>query len=107
MKTKPASSKKTKKVSGQLTIGVDIGDLWSHYCTLSEGGEVIEEGRFRTTPEAVAKQFAGIDAVRVAIENGTHSIWINEQLRGYGHEVIVANVQSCKPSRGAIARVTE
>ena len=93
MKTKPASSKKTKKVSGQLTVGIDIGDLWSHYCTLNEGGEVIEEGRFRTTPEALAKQFAGIDAVRVAIENGTHSIWINEQLRGYGHEVIVANVQ--------------
>jgi len=57
MKTKAASSKKAKKVSGQLTIGIDIGDLWSHYCTLSEGGEVIEEGR------------------------------------GYGHEVIVANVQ--------------
>ena len=93
MKTKPASSKKTKKVSGQLTIGVDIGDLWSHYCTLSEGGEVIEEGRFRTTPEALARQFAGMDAVRVAIENGTHSIWMNEQLRGYGHQVIVANVQ--------------
>jgi transposase len=50
-------------------------------------------GRFRTTPEALAKQFADIDAVRVAIENGTHSIWMNEQLRGYGHEVIVANVQ--------------
>ena len=67
MKTKAASSKKTKKVSGQLTIGIDIGDLWSHYCTLNEGGEVIEEGRFRTTPEALAKQFAGIDAARVAI----------------------------------------
>jgi transposase len=93
MKTKSASTKKIKKLSGQLTIGIDIGDVWSHYCTLSEGGEVIEEGRFRTTPEGVAKQFAGIDAVRVAIENGTHSIWINEQLRGYGHEVIVANVQ--------------
>ena len=49
--------------------------------------------RFRTTPEAVAKHFAGIDAVRVALENGTHSIWINEQLLGYGHEVIGANVQ--------------
>jgi transposase len=32
----------------------------------------------------------------VAIENGTHSIWINEQLRGYGHEVIVANVQELR-----------
>jgi transposase len=93
MKIKPASSKKTKKVSDQLTIGIDIGDQWSHYCTLNDSGELIEEGRFRTTPPGLAKQFAGIGVVRVAIENGTHSIWISEQLRGYGHEVIVANVQ--------------
>jgi transposase len=34
-----------------------------------------------------------MDSVRIAIENGTHSIWINEQLRGDGQEVIVANVR--------------
>jgi transposase len=28
---------------------------------------------------------------------GTHSIWINEQLRGYGHEMIVANVRELHP----------
>jgi transposase len=93
MRTKPAVSKRRKTSSGQLTIGIDIGDQWSHYCTLNEIGDVIEEGRFRTTRSALAKHFSGIGAVRVAIENGTHSIWISEQLGGYGHEVIVANVQ--------------
>jgi transposase len=54
---------------------------------------LIEEGRFQTTPAALAKQFGNMGVVRIAIENGTHSIWMSEQLRGYGHEVIVANVQ--------------
>ena len=76
-----------------MTIGIDIGDQWSHYCRLNDTGDVIEEGRFRTTAGALAKHFADIDSVRIAVENGTHSIWINEQLRGYGHEVIVANVR--------------
>jgi transposase len=93
MKTKRSSSKKTKTARGAVTIGIDIGDQWSHYCTLSASGEMIEEGRFRTTAAALAKHFAQIDPVRIAIENGTHSIWINGQLRGYGHEVIVANVR--------------
>ncbi len=93
MKTKQSSSKKRNTTAGQVTIGIDIGDQWSHYCTLSDSGEVIEEGRFRTTSTALAQRFADIDSVRIAIENGTHSIWINEQLRGYGHEVIVANVR--------------
>lgn len=60
---------------------------------MSDDGEVVEEGRIRTTSTALAKHFEGVGSLRIAIENGTHSIWINEQLRGYGHEVIVANVR--------------
>ena len=107
MKTQQISSKKTaskkpslKKMSvkniasfGPTTIGIDIGDQWSQYCVLNGTGEVIEEGRFRTNAETLAKHFQDMDPVRIALENGTHSIWINEQLCGYGHEVIVANVR--------------
>jgi transposase len=25
-----------------LTIGIDLGDAWSHYCTLNQEGEVID-----------------------------------------------------------------
>jgi transposase len=99
MKRQTTSPKKTKKsakknkAGGKMTIGIDLGDQWSHYCMLDNDGEVAEEGRFRTNEEALAKHFADIDAVRIAIENGTHSIWINEQLLQSGHEVIVANVR--------------
>ena len=36
-----------------MTIGIDLGDVWSHYCTLNEDGEVVDRGRFRTSPSGV------------------------------------------------------
>ena len=27
-----------------MTIGIDLGDVWSHYCTLNEDGEVVDPG---------------------------------------------------------------
>jgi len=29
-----------------MTIGIDLGDAWSHYCTLNEDGEVVDRGGF-------------------------------------------------------------
>jgi len=76
----------------KVTVGIDIGDRWSHYCMLDEEGDMVEEGRFRTIATSVGKHFQDVPAARIAIEAGTHSIWISEQLARYGHEVIVANV---------------
>jgi hypothetical protein len=41
----------------EITIGVDLGDVWSHYCTINQNGEVIDRGRFRTNPQGVEKWF--------------------------------------------------
>ena len=35
--------------------------------------------------------FQGLNAARVVIEVGTHSAWVQEVIRGCGHEVLVAN----------------
>jgi hypothetical protein len=70
----------------EMTIGIDLGDVWSHYCTLNEDGEVVDRGRFRTTRKAIEKWFTDQPATRVAMEAGTHSIWISEQLQELGHE---------------------
>jgi transposase len=35
---------RTSKV--ELTIGIDLGDVWSHYCTLNQEGDVVDRGRF-------------------------------------------------------------
>jgi transposase len=80
----------------ELTIGIDLGDVWSHYCTLNEDGEVVDRGRFRTTPKAIEKWFKDLPPTRVAMEAGVHSIWISEQLQQLGHEVIVANVRELR-----------
>src|ERR1700730_9811558 len=80
----------------EMTIGIDLGDVWSHYCTLNQDGDVVDRGRFRTTPKAVEKWFADVPHARVAMEAGTHSIWISEQLQALGHEVIVANVRELR-----------
>ena len=78
------------------TIGIDLGDVWSHYCTLNEDGEVVDRGRFRTTPAGVDRWFTDLPRVRISMEAGTHSIWISEQLRELGHEVLVANVRDLR-----------
>ena len=100
MKTSSATAKKktAKKeaLKCALTIGIDLGDQWSHYCVLDEAGEIAEEGRFRTTEAALRKHFGEMDRARIAMEAGTHSIWISEQLRQYGHEVLVAHVSELR-----------
>jgi hypothetical protein len=85
-----------KRAKVELTIGIDLGDVWSHYCTLNQQGEVVDRGRFRTTPKAIEKWFIDVPIARVAMEAGVHSIWISEQLQELGHEVIVANVRELR-----------
>src|SRR5271163_3091532 len=80
----------------EITIGIDLGDVWSHYCTLNQDGGVVDRGRFRTTPKAIEKWFIDVAPARVAMEAGTHSIWISAQLQELGHEVIVANVRELR-----------
>jgi transposase len=85
-----------KRAKAELTIGIDLGDVWSHYCTLNQEGEVVDRGRYRTTAKAIEKWFAHVRHARVAMEAGVHSIWISEQLQQLGHEVIVANVRELR-----------
>jgi transposase len=75
----------------RLTVGVDLGDQWSHYCILGLEGETLAEGQLRTTQPDVAEFFRALNAARVAMEVGTHSAWVREVICSYGHEVLVAN----------------
>ncbi len=76
----------------RMTAGLDLGDKYSHLCLIdTESGEVIEEGRLRTTPEAFERRFGSERPMRIAIEVGTHSPWVSRLLKGCGQEVLVAN----------------
>jgi hypothetical protein len=59
-------------------------------------GEVIEEGRLRTTPDALRRRFASEQQLRIAIEAGTHSPWVSRVLEECGHEVLVANARKLR-----------
>jgi transposase len=83
----------------RLTVGVDLGDQWSHYCILGLEGETLTEGQMRMTPQDVAGFFAGLNAARVVVEVGTHSAWVREVICGYGHEVLVANPRLMEGSK--------
>jgi transposase len=83
----------------KMTAGLDLGDQYSYLCLIdSESGEVIEEGRLRTTPEAFRRRFASeLPPMRIAIEAGTHSPWVSRVLEEEcGHEVLVANARKLR-----------
>jgi transposase len=81
----------------KMTAGLDLGDKYSYLCLIdSESGELIEEGRLRTTPEAFRRRFASESSLRIAIEAGTHSPWVSRLLEECGQEVLVANARKLR-----------
>jgi len=79
------------------TAGLDLGDKYSYLCVIDQhSGEVIEEGRLRTTPEALKRRFASERPMRIAIEAGTHSPWVSRLLEERGHEALVANARKLR-----------
>jgi transposase len=65
----------------RMTAGLDLGDKYSYLCLIDQGsGEIMEEGRLRTTPEALRRRFSSERPLRVAIEAGTHSPWVSRVL---------------------------
>jgi transposase len=81
------------KQQPMTTAGLDLGDKYSYLCLIdSQSGEVIEESKLSTSPEAFRRRFSSErPPMRIAIEAGTHSPWASRVLEECGHEVLVAN----------------
>jgi transposase len=77
-----------------MTAGLDISDKHSYLCLIDQqSGEVMEEGRLSTTPEAFRRRFVSEQPpIRIAIEAGTHSPWASRVREECGHEVLVATL---------------
>ena len=85
------------KEQPKTTAGVDIGDNYSYLCLIDTlSGEVIEEGRLRTSPEAFRRRFSSEQPLRIAIESGTHSPWASRVLEECGQQVLVANARKLR-----------
>src|SRR5215469_18319827 len=89
---------KQTRIFAQLkhTVGLDLGDRWSWYCVLDEGGEVVFEQKLSTTPKALREVFGAMPHSRVAMETGTHSPWVSRLMKELGHEVIVAQARKVR-----------
>ena len=74
-----------------LTIGLDLGDRKSHYCSVDASGAIVESGTVVTSAAALRAVFASHPDARVVLEVSTHSPWIARLLESLGCEVLVAN----------------
>ena len=81
----------------KMTAGLDLGENYSYLCLIErQSGEIMEESRLRTSPEAFRRRFGSEQPMRIAIEAGTHSPWASRVLEGCGHEVLVANARKLR-----------
>jgi transposase len=88
--------KKHNKKQAKQTIGIDVGDKTSRYCTLNREGEIVKEASVGSTKKALEQTFGAMPHSRIAFEAGTHSSWMSRVLSALGHEVIVANARQVK-----------
>ncbi len=75
----------------ELTMGLDLGDKFSYYCIIDKSGQNVEEGRVKTQRRAMERFFKSQPKMRVVLETGTHSRWVQAIAKEQGHEEIVAN----------------
>lgn len=81
----------TSSIAAGQTMGVDLGDRFSHVCVLDAVAETMYDGRVSMSRESVESFFKSLPRLRVAMEAGTHSSWVARIAATAGHEVIVAN----------------
>lgn len=77
--------------SDGIAIGLDVGDRKIDVCVVDARGEVMERSVLANSPVALRARFEGVKPVRIALEAGTHALWMSEALKTFGHDVIVAN----------------
>lgn len=75
----------------EMTLGIDLGDRYSHLCLLDREGEVVEEARVPTTLAAMGRKLGQLEPCLVVIEAGTHSRWMSALTESRGHACLVAN----------------
>src|SRR5207302_5054346 len=84
--SKQAQRKQWAQDKPAMTMGIDVGDRFSHVCLLDDEGEVVERDRVRSTEAAFRRHFEGAPRLRIALECGTHSPWMSRLLKQLGHQ---------------------
>jgi len=72
-------------------IGMDCGDRQHRVVVLDSDGKELKRKTLRNLREDVRDGLEEFSSSMVAIEVGTHSRWLQQELEEAGHTVIVAN----------------
>ena len=83
--SKPVRRMEATKDKPEMTMGIDVGDRFSHVCLVDNEGEAVERDRVRSTEAAFRRYFEGTARLRIALECGTHSPWMSRLLQQLGH----------------------
>jgi transposase len=96
------------KAEAQEVVGLDLGDRSSQICRLDRRtGALLEERRLSTTTASVQRYFSGLAPQLIALESGTHSLWMARLLKSLGHEVIVANPSKVRAISSSLKKTDE
>jgi transposase len=90
------TSSKSKVVStpatvSPITVGIDLGDKKHAICVLDASGNILEERAITNHRESLRRLSAKYPGALMVMEVGSHSPWVSRLLKGFGHEVLVAN----------------
>src|SRR5690349_24061449 len=87
-----ATRKQLRGCPAGSTVGLDIGDRWTHAAVIGPDGEVVLEDRVVNREPELRRWLSQLAAgTVVAMEVGTHSRWMAKAGRECGHRVLVAN----------------
>ena len=74
-----------------VTIGLDVGDSYTHYCVLSPENDISARSKFKTTRGELRLALKRWGGALVVLEAGSQSPWMARALRADGFEVHVAD----------------
>jgi transposase len=98
----------SSRVEAQEVVGLDVGDRSSQICRLDrQTGAILEERRLSTTTTSVQRYFGALSPQLIALESGTHSLWLTRLLKSLGHEVIVANPSKVRAISSSLQKTDE
>ena len=74
-----------------LTIGLDVGDTYTHFCVLDPERKVLHRGKFKTRLGELRSALKRWRGALVVLEAGSQSPWMSRALAAEGYTVHVAD----------------
>jgi transposase len=71
--------------------GIDLGKKSSHFHIVDGERKTVTAGKFRNDVDAIRKNFAQRDRMRIVVEASCKAFWMADRLMELGHDVVVVD----------------